>query len=93
MKDWQAYIILAPLSLAVGLLIGGFIVYYTHKKQVEGWKKQMETPDREQVRNMLTALGQKPSEEQINRFIKMSQAQHKKEAKNPKRFTPKKKKK
>ncbi|CAG8531850.1 5522_t:CDS:2 [Cetraspora pellucida] len=34
---------------------------------------------------MLTALGQKPSEEQINRFIRMTQSQRKKETQNPKK--------
>ncbi|KLL03621.1 MAG: hypothetical protein MRERV_36c001, partial [Mycoplasmataceae bacterium RV_VA103A] len=34
---------------------------------------------------MLTALGQKPSEEQINRFIRMTQGQHKKVTPNPKK--------
>ena len=33
------------------------------------WQKKMEEPDKEQVRNMLSALGKKPSEEQVNRFI------------------------
>ncbi|CFW93143.1 conserved protein of unknown function (UPF0154 domain) [endosymbiont DhMRE of Dentiscutata heterogama] len=92
MKDWQAYVIVAPIALIIGAIIGGFIVRYILKKQIEEWKKKIETPDREQIRNMLTALGQKPSEEQINRFIRMTQNQCKKETQNPKKAAVKKKK-
>jgi hypothetical protein len=52
----------------------------------------METPDKEQVRNMLSALGQKPSEEQVNRFINLAKKrQEKNKSKSIK--TPNKKKK
>ncbi|CAG8555041.1 2669_t:CDS:2, partial [Ambispora gerdemannii] len=50
----------------------------------------MEEPDKEQVRNMLTSLGKKPSEEQVNRFINMAKSAEKK--KKPVKVAPKKKK-
>ncbi|CAG8743673.1 6652_t:CDS:2, partial [Ambispora leptoticha] len=37
--------------------------------QIKELKKKMEEPDKEQVRNMLSALGKKPSEEQIKAMI------------------------
>ena len=47
----------------------------------------MEEPDKEQVRNMLSALGKKPSEEQVNRFINTIKKQEgkKKPTKTPKK--------
>ena len=44
----------------------------------------MENPDKEQVRNMLSALGKKPSEEQVNRFINMAKSSVKKGQNNSK---------
>ena len=52
----------------------------------------MEVPDKKQVKNMLTALGQKPSEEQVNRFINMSKSADKKKKPKPKKTSLKKKK-
>jgi len=51
----------------------------------------MEKPDKEQVRNMLAALGRKPSEEQVNRFINLTKERQEKK-KPVKTKTPKKKK-
>ena len=53
----------------------------------------MEEPDKEQVRNMLTALGKKPSEEQVNRFINMAKSSAKKGQNNSKKDSLKKNKK
>jgi len=52
----------------------------------------MEKPDKEQVRNMLSALGKKPSEEQVNRFINMTKSSAKKGKDNSKKDSTKKKK-
>ena len=52
----------------------------------------MEEPDKEQVRNMLSALGKKPSEEQVNRFISMAKSSAKKAQNNSKKSQLKKKK-
>lgn len=52
----------------------------------------MEEPDKEQVRNMLTSLGKKPSEEQVNRFINMAKSAERKKSPKLKKFPPKKKK-
>ena len=52
----------------------------------------MGTPDKKQVRNMLSALGRKPSEEQVNRFINMSKKAEKKKPQKPKKISLKKKK-
>jgi uncharacterized protein YneF (UPF0154 family) len=57
---------------------------------MEKLQKQMEKPDKEQVRNMLSALGQKPSEAQVNRFISMTTENIKK--KKVRKTAPKKKK-
>ena len=52
----------------------------------------MEEPDKEQIRNMLSALGKKPSEEQVNRFISMTKNSVKKSQSNSKKPLKKKKK-
>jgi len=57
---------------------------------MEKWQNKMEKPDKEQVRNMLSALGQKPSEAQVNRFISMTENLKKK--KKSVKVAPKKKK-
>ncbi|MDR1670844.1 MAG: YneF family protein [Spiroplasmataceae bacterium] len=75
------YLAIILVSLLVGTFIGIFISRYLYKKQIKEWEKKMGNPDKEQVRNMLSALGQKPSEEQINRFINMTKKQDKKSAK------------
>lgn len=48
----------------------------------------MAEPDKEQVKNMLSALGRKPSEEQVNRFINLTKKQ---QAKKPNKAIKKKK--
>jgi len=74
-----------PVALLVGAIIGFFIGRYVFEKQIKEWQKKMEEPDKEQVRNMLSALGKKPSEEQVNRFINMTKSSAKKDnsKKNP----------
>jgi uncharacterized protein YneF (UPF0154 family) len=57
------------------------------------WQKQMQEPDKEQVRNMLSALGKKPSEEQVNRFISMTKNNSAKKGQNNSKKPPLKKKK
>jgi len=52
----------------------------------------MGEPDKEQVRNMLSALGQKPSEEKVNRIINMTKSAEKKKPQKPKKILLKKKK-
>jgi uncharacterized protein YneF (UPF0154 family) len=52
----------------------------------------MEEPDKEQIRNMLAAVGQKPSEEQVNRFINLSKTKQQQQKKKLAKKTSKKKK-
>ena len=85
------YLIVVPLALVVGAVIGHFITRYVLEKQMKEWQKQMGEPDREQVRNMLSALGQRPSEEKVNRFINLTKERQEKK-KPVKTKTPKKKK-
>ena len=92
MKDWAVYLIVAPIALIVGAIIGGLIVRYILNKQMKEWQKKMEEPDKEQVRNMLSALGKKPSEEQVNRFINMAKNSAKKGQNNSKKGPSKNKK-
>jgi len=80
----QVFLIIVPITLIAGVITGGFIAYYVFKKQIKEWKKKMENPDKEQVRNMLSALGKKPSEEQVNRFINMAKSSVKKGQNNSK---------
>ncbi|MEG7978987.1 MAG: YneF family protein [Mollicutes bacterium UO1] len=65
--------LVAPAALLIGVILGYLVTNYILKKQMQKWQKQMEKPNKEQVRNMLSALGQKPSEEQVNRFINMTE--------------------
>jgi uncharacterized protein YneF (UPF0154 family) len=92
MRDVVIYLIVVPVALAVGMLIGFLVTRYFFKKQVKEWQKKMEKPDKEQVRNMLSALGKKPSEEQVNRFINMAKGAEKKKDQEPKKSSPKRKK-
>jgi uncharacterized protein YneF (UPF0154 family) len=87
MQDLIVYLVVAPIALVMGVIIGHFITRYIFKKQIEKWQKKMETPDKEQVKNMLTALGRKPSEEQVNRFINLTKERQakKKPVKAPKK--------
>ena len=67
------YLVVAPVALVTGLILGFLIARYLLNKQMKDLQKKMEKPDKEQVRNMLSALGQKPSEAQVNRFIGMAE--------------------
>jgi uncharacterized protein YneF (UPF0154 family) len=90
MSKLVIYLVIVPVALMVGVIIGHVITRYILKKKMEEWQKKMATPDKEQIKNMLSALGQKPSEEQVNRFINLAKKQQ--EKKKPVK-TPKKKKK
>lgn len=93
MRDIVVYLVVVPVALVTGGIIGMVIARYFLKKQVEEWQKQMETPDKEQIKNMLSALGQKPSEEQVNRFINMTKGRKEKDKKETKKVSTKKRKK
>jgi uncharacterized protein YneF (UPF0154 family) len=71
--------------------MGAFVIHYFYKKHIKERQKKMETPDKQQVRNMLSALGKKPSEQQVNRFINTIRKQEikKKSTKNPKKKSKK----
>lgn len=89
-KDLVVYSIIMPVSLLVGAIIGWFTCHYILKRQIKEWKKKIEEPDKEQVRNMLSALGKKPSEEQVNRFINMAKNSKEKANNKPKKTSDKK---
>ena len=64
-------------------------------KQAKGYfgsKRKLFKTAKEQVRNMLSALGQKPSEEKVNRIINMTKSAEKKKPQKPKKISLKKKK-
>jgi len=69
------------LSFIIGMVIGGIIVYLLYKKQIKTFQKQFEMANKEQIKNMLSVFGKKPSEEQVNRIVQSM----KKEPKKPKR--------
>lgn len=79
------------VAFVLGTIMGALITHYFYKKQIKEWQKKIETPDKEQVRNMLSALGQKPSEQQVNRFINTIKKQESK--KKPTKASKKKNKK
>jgi len=60
------------------MFIGFFIAFYFFKKQTQKFQKQIKTMDKEQIRNMLSAFGQKPSEEQVNRIVNTVKSMNKK---------------
>jgi len=69
------------LIFIIGMVIGGIIVYLLYKKQIKTFQKQFEMANKEQIKNMLSVFGKKPSEEQVNRIVQSM----KKEPKKPKR--------
>ncbi len=73
----QAFL-LALLFSMLGFVIGYVVVNYLAKKQLQKLQEQMESFDKEQIRNTLASLGQKPSEEKINRIISMAESAKKK---------------
>lgn len=93
MNDLIIYAIISLASLIAGAIVGFLAARYFIEKQIKEWQKKMEEPDKEQVRNMLSALGRKPSEEQVNRFINMSKSPAKKTQNNSKQKSLKLKKK
>jgi len=66
----------------LGLVLGAILVFYYFNRQI---KKQLENfgaeSQKKQVQEMLSALGQKPSEEQINRIMNMAKSLTKKSKK------------
>jgi uncharacterized protein YneF (UPF0154 family) len=70
--------ILGTLILMLGFVIGYVVVNYFAKKQIQKFQEQVESFSKEQIRNTLASLGQKPSEEQINRIIIMTENAKKK---------------
>ena len=80
MNVWQA-IIYSAIILMLGFVLGYLIVNYFAKKQVQNLQEQVESLDKEQIRSTLASLGQKPSEEQINRIISMTESAKKKKEK------------
>jgi len=82
---FQAFL-LGAIILALGFVIGYIVVNYFAKKQIQKFQEQVESFNKEQIRNTLASLGQKPSEEQINRIISMTKSAKKKkeEQKGPK---------
>jgi len=93
MNDLIIYAIISLVSLMVGAILGFLATRYFITKQIKEWQKEMKEPDKEQVRNMLSSLGRKPSEEQVNRFINMTKSSAKKNQNNSKQKSLKLKKK
>ncbi|WNE41036.1 MAG: Co-chaperone protein DjlA [Mycoplasmataceae bacterium] len=89
MESPFGYFVGMLFSSIVGAILGIIITNHLYKKQIKELRKKMESPDKEQVKNMLSALGQKPSEEQVNRFMNI--VSKKKESKKPKKVSKKKK--
>lgn len=57
------------LTFIVGMIIGAIVVHFFYKKQIKNFQKQYEKMNKDQVRNMLSAFGKKPSEEQVNKIV------------------------
>ncbi|CAI2165513.1 2661_t:CDS:2 [Funneliformis geosporum] len=73
------YVILcAIILLLIGFLIAYVVINYFVKKQVRKMQEQMESLDKDQIRSTLSSLGQRPSEEQINRIINLTESAKKK---------------
>ena len=51
---------------------------------MEKLQKQADNLDKEQIRNMMNAMGRKPSEEEVNRIISMTENARKKKEKSKK---------
>lgn len=62
-------IIVPVITFIVGLIGGCFVAVYFLKNQAQKMKKQLETLDKDQLRNMASAFGRKPSEEQLNKMM------------------------
>jgi len=73
------------IFLVIGFAVGWVVAKILFEKQFKKVKKQMEELDKDQVRNMLSAFGQKPSEEQVNRIVSMTENVKKKKMKKAKK--------
>ena len=79
-------IVTALVSLVLGIVVGGIITYkYFLKKQIAEFQKQTKNLKKEEIKNMLSAMGRKPSEEEVNRIIGMAENMKKKKVKSPKK--------
>jgi len=58
--------------------MGGVIVYLLYKKQTKTIQKQFDMANKEQIKNMLSVFGKKPSEEQVNRIVQSMKKEPKK---------------
>jgi uncharacterized protein YneF (UPF0154 family) len=84
-------IIIAIVFLVLGMVVGGVIAYkYVFKKQIIEFQERTKDLKKDEIRNMLSAMGRKPSEEEVNRIIGMAENMKKKVEKEKKK--PKKKK-
>ena len=56
------------LIFLLGMIAGAVVVYFFYKKQIKNFQKQYEMMNKEQIKNMLSAFGKKPSQEQVNKI-------------------------
>ncbi|RHZ35195.1 YneF family protein [endosymbiont GvMRE of Glomus versiforme] len=71
-------------SFLIGVLLSSIIFFYYAKKQVMRLQKEIKSSEKDQIKYMLSALGQKPSEEKINRILSMSKKLEEKKRKSKK---------
>ena len=67
------------------MVVGGVIAYkYVFKKQITEFQKRTKDLKKDEIRNMLSAMGRKPSEEEVNRIIGMAENMKKKKVEKEK---------
>jgi uncharacterized protein YneF (UPF0154 family) len=69
MKDFSpiTFFVTVFISFVLGLFGGAIVALYYIKKKLQ---KQLDSVNKEQVKNMFSAFGRKPSEEQVNKMMK-----------------------
>ena len=77
MKDFSpiTFFVAIFISFVLGLVGGAIAALYYIKKKLQ---KQLDSVNKEQVKNMFSAFGRKPSEEQINKMMKTVEKMKKK---------------
>jgi len=92
MNNFQ-FVFSVLVAFLIGVVSTLVVGYYFLKSKLTEAKKQVESVDKEQIKNMLSAMGKKPSEEQVARIVAATENMKTKSPKEKKKKSSKSKKK